>query len=121
MKIQQFYQSSVDTEILTQPLSLGHNFFEIIVDMVTRVHGPLPSLIWPKFSASVVSPTRLGEMLASAENMEDPDGELTDGETFRMGNVQERILSWSRYFIFARAISCIIHLHVIDNNRWKFI
>ena len=43
------------------------------------------------FLASVVSPTRLGEMLASAENMEDPDGELTDGETFRMGNVQELI------------------------------
>ena len=39
----------------------------------------------------MVSPTRLGDMLASAENMVDPDGELTDGETFRMGNVQEYI------------------------------
>ena len=45
----------------------------------------LPSV----FSASVVTPTRLGQMLASAENMVDPDGELTDGETFKMGNVQE--------------------------------
>ena len=43
----------------------------------------------------MVSPTRLGDMLASAENMVDPDGELTDGETFRMGNVQEYIFHFS--------------------------
>ena len=34
-------------------------------------------------------------MLASAENMVDPDGELTDGETFRMGNVQEYFFNFS--------------------------
>ena len=43
----------------------------------------------------MVSPTRLGDMLASAENMVDPDGELTDGETFRMGNVQEYFFNFS--------------------------
>ena len=49
----------------------------------------------------MVSPTRLGEMLASAENMADPDGELTDGETFRMGNVQEYFLNFlSNFFVF---------------------
>jgi len=49
----------------------------------------------------VVSPTRLGEMLASAEKMADPDGELTDGETFRMGNVQEYFLNFlSNFFVF---------------------
>ena len=49
----------------------------------------------------MVSPTRLGEMLASAEKMADPDGELTDGETFRMGNVQEYFLNFlSNFFVF---------------------
>ena len=47
----------------------------------------------PKVSASLVTPTRLGKMLASAQNLVDPDGELTDGETFKMGNVQEVILN----------------------------
>ena len=51
-----------------------------------------------EISASVVSPTRLGDMLASAENMVDPDGELTDGETFKMGNVQEYFFNFSSKF-----------------------
>ena len=61
----------------------------------------------------MVSPTRLGEMLASAENMADPDGELTDGETFRMGNVQEYFLNFlSNFFVFF----CLEHPRLSEIN-----